>query len=149
MYQMRVSLLCSIDSNNLMNTSITSFVCQFPAVLDEYKKRLKSDPSLQLKAVCAEMGVKYSRMIDWTSRQGIFVRKLQAEARSKKPSSGMSQAFIQFSPSGHRSSCGLRGVSITFPDGVNLTLQDSSGESIISLLTIYRSRLGGANPCSD
>ena len=145
---MMVSLLCSINSN-LMNTSITSFVCQFPAVLEEYKKRLKSDPGLQLKAVCAEMGVKYSRMIDWTSRQGIFVRTLQAEARGEKPSAGMSQAFIQFSPSGHRSSCGLRGVSITFPDGVNLTLQESSVESIVSLLIIYQSRQGGAKPCSD
>lgn len=103
-------MLCSINSNNLMNTSITSFVCQFPAVLEEYKKRLRSDPSLQLKAVCVEMGVKYSRMIDWTSRQGIFVRKLQAEARGEKPLAGISQAFIQFSPSGRRSSCGLRGV---------------------------------------
>ena len=146
---MRVSLLCSINSNNLMNTSITSFVSQFPAVLEEYKKRLKSDPGLQLKAVCVEMGVKYSRMIDWTYRQGIFVRKLQAEDRGEKPLAGISQAFIQFSPSGHHSSFRLRGVSITYPDGVNLTLQESSVESIISLLTIYRSRRGGANPCSD
>ena len=57
--------------------------------------------------------------------------------------------FIQFVPSGKSTSGNLRGVSITFPDGVNLTLQESSVENVISLLNIYSSRLGGAKPCSD
>lgn len=111
---MMVSLLCSINSNSLMNASITSFVCQFPAVLEEYKKRLKSDPRLQLKMVCTEMGVEYRRMIDWTSRNGVFVRKLQTEARGEAPGR-VSQTFIQFSPARRSLSCSLRGVSITFP----------------------------------
>ena len=52
-------------------------------------------------------------------------------------------------PSGRSGFSNLRGVSITFPDGVNLTLQESSVESVISLLTVYQSRRGGAEPCSD
>lgn len=41
---MMVSLLCSINSN-LMNTSITSFVCQFPAVMPAQGADASSTPS--------------------------------------------------------------------------------------------------------
>lgn len=121
---------------------------QFTALIEEYKQRLKSDPSIQLKVVCTEMGVEYRRVIDWTTSHGIFVRKLQAEARGEIPTD-TPQTFVQFGPSRHSLSCDLRGISITFPDGVNLTLQESSVESVISLLTVYQSRQGGAASCSD
>ena len=55
---------------------------------------------------------------------------------------GDNPAFVQFVPrQGIESSpSSLRGVSITFPDGVNLTLQECTTESVISLLTIYQQR---------
>lgn len=37
-------------------------------------------------------------------------------------------------------SVSMRGISITFPDGVNLSLQEGNAESIADLLAIYRSR---------
>ena len=36
------------------------------------------------------------------------------------------------------------GISITFPDGVNLSLQECSAESVADLLAIYRNRCGAA-----
>lgn len=132
-----------------MDSSITPSPHQYLAIIEEYKKRLKSDPSLCLKSVCAEMGVKYRRLIDWTTSHGIFVRKLQTEARAEISGDATSQTFVQFAPSHRTSFSGnLRGVSITFPDGVNLTLQESSMESVISLLTIYKSRQEGVPSCS-
>ena len=54
-------------------------------------------------------------------------------------------SFIQFAPSAPAApSASMRGVSITFPDGVNLSLQECSAESVADLLAIYRSRCGAA-----
>ena len=96
---------------------------------------------------------KFRGVIDWTKRHRISVLELRREARGE--TAGRSESpksdgtFIQFMPSGRSASSNLRGISITFPDGVNLTLQESSVESVISLLTVYQSRRGGAEPCSD
>ena len=42
------------------------------------------------------------------------------------------------------SAASMRGISITFPDGVNLSLQECSAESVADLLAIYRNRCGAA-----
>lgn len=117
--------------------------------LEDYKSRLSSDPYLRLIDFCKEQHTDYRQLIYWMSHHQLSVRRLQAEARSEILEKE-SETFIQFvSAPKPISSCPLTGVSITFPDGVNLTLQESSVESVISLLTVYRSRLGGASSCSD
>ena len=57
-----------------------------------------------------------------------------------------SVSFIQFAPSAPAAapSASMHGVSITFPDGVNLSHQEGSAESIADLLVIYRSRCSAA-----
>ena len=86
-------------------------------------------------------------------RSGIDLREMKREVNAEESEgtteSKTEETFIQFVPSGKSLSGNLLGVSITFPDGVNLTLQESSVESLISLLSIYKSRLGGAKPCLD
>ena len=125
----------------------------YSGVIEGYKTRLRSDPNLRLSEYCKESDTHYGRVIDWMRRHGISVRELRRESRGEVSGRSMASSsegtFIQFVPSGKSTSGNLRGVSITFPDGVNLTLQESSVESIISLLSIYSSRLGGAKPCSD
>lgn len=125
----------------------------YSGVIEGYKTRLRSDPNLRLSEYCKESDTHYGRVIDWMRRHGISVRELRRESRGEVGGRSMASSsegtFIQFVPSGKSTSGNLRGVSITFPDGVNLTLQESSVESIISLLSIYSSRLGGAKPCSD
>ena len=126
---------------------------RYRKVIEGYKSRLMSNPDLNLSEYCKESHTNYRGVIDWTKRRGISILELRRKARgetlvrSANPKSDGN--FIQFMPSSRATSCALRGVSITFPDGVNLTLQESSVESVISLLTVYQSRQGGARVCSD
>ena len=121
--------------------------------IDDYKLRLKDNPDLKLSEYCKEVHTNYRRVLGWTRRHGISISALKSKA-SGGTAWGLSDtepgnAFIQFVPSSRLTSASLLGISITFPDGVNLTLQESSVESVISLLTIYKSRHGGAKSCSD
>lgn len=122
-------------------------------IIEGYREQLRKNPDLRLSEYCKESHTNYRGVMDWAKRHGIRIMDLRREARGettfKSVHSNSSNSFIQFRPSNVVSSCNLYGVSITFPDGVNLTLQESSVESVISLLTIYQSRHGGANSCSD
>lgn len=65
---------------------------------------------------------------------------LVAAAAETKPVS-----FIQFTPSASAVPfASMHGVSITFPDGVNLSLQECSAEGVADLLAIYRVRCNAA-----
>ena len=126
---------------------------RYRKAVDGYKSRLKDNPDLTMYDYCKEQNINYSRLIGWMGRHGVSVIKLRHELRKETECSlsdiDSGNAFIQFVPSSRTTSGNLRGISITFPDGVNLTLQESSVESVISLLTIYQSRQGGAGICSD
>ena len=124
-----------------------------------YKSELAANHKLSLKAFCDRHGiVEYKKLLWWCNGQGISIYALQgrngygsqdpAQYRGNEQHNG-NGTFIQFSPAHRPSSCDLRGISITFPDGVNLTLQESSVESVICLLAVYQSRQGGAKSCSD
>ena len=126
---------------------------RYRKTIDDYKLRLKDNPDLKLSEFCKEVHTNYRRVLSWTRRHGISISALKRKA-SGGTAWGLSDtepgnAFIQFVPSSRLTSASLLGISITFPDGVNLTLQESSVESVISLLTIYQSRHGGAKSCSD
>ena len=126
---------------------------RYRKTIDDYKLRLKDNPDLKLSEFCKEVHTNYRRVLGWTRRHGISISALKSKA-SGGTAWGLSDtepgnAFIQFVPSSRLTSASLLGISITFPDGVNLTLQESSVESVISLLTIYQSRHGGAKSCSD
>ena len=126
---------------------------RYRKIIEGYRSRLRTDPDLKLSEYCKESHTNYSGVIDWTKRHGISILGLRREARGERAVRSASQesegTFIQFTPSSRCVSGDLRGISITFPDGVNLTLQESSVESVISLLSIYQSRQGGAASCSD
>ena len=126
---------------------------RYRRVIEGYKSRLRTNPDLKLSEYCKESHANYRGVIDWTKRHGISILELRREARGETSGSTSAPqsdgAFIQFMPSSRSTFGNLRGISITFPDGVNLTLQESSVESVISLLTIYQSRQGGAASCSD
>ena len=126
---------------------------RYRKTIDDYKLRLKDNPDLKLSEYCKEVHTNYRRVLGWTRRHGISISALKSKA-SGGTAWGLSDtepgnAFIQFVPSSRLTTASLLGISITFPDGVNLTLQESSVESVISLLTIYQSRHGGAKSCSD
>ena len=142
------------EKNKKMEESIPAqAIARYRKVIEDFRSRLGENPDLELREYCKETHTNYRGLIDWMERNGINTCETRRKARAKEndettvlESEG---AFIQFVPSGKSTLGNLRGVSITFPDGVNLTLQESSVESLISLLNIYTSRLGGAKLCSD
>ena len=142
------------EKNKKMEESIPAqAIARYRKVIEDFRSRLGENPDLELREYCKETHTNYRGLIDWMERNGINTCETRRKARAKEndettvlESEG---AFIQFVPSGKSTSGNLRGVSITFPDGVHLTLQESSVESLISLLNIYTSRLGGAKLCSD
>ena len=121
--------------------------------LAAYKSEVASNPNLSFKSFCDNHGIsEYKKLLWWCNGQGISIYALQRRGAHQDTNGAEMKgdgAFIQFTPAVRPSSGDLRGISITFPDGVNLTLQESSVESVVSLLTIYQSRLGGAGVCSD
>ena len=131
----------------------TQAASRYRKIIEGYKSRLRTNPDLKLSEYCKESHTNYRGVIDWTKRHGISILELRREARGgiagRSASPESEGTFIQFMPSGREASGNLRGISITFPDGVNLTLQESSVESVIRLLTVYQSRQGGTSSCSD
>lgn len=108
--------------------------------IEGYKESLKTKPYLAFKSYCRDNNIAYEKILDWTNRQGIFVRDLKGEARGEELSHGDNQqTFIQFRPQARPGIAGgmLKGVSITFPDNINLSLQECTTESLISLLSMY------------
>ena len=119
-------------------------------IISLYKSEVSSNPDLSFKTFCDNHNISdYKKLLWWCNDQGISIYALQGKRRLLNSVRQSEETFIQFVPSGNPASCNLRGVSITFPDGVNLTFQECSVESAISLLSIYQSRQGGSQPCSD
>jgi len=127
----------------------------YRTTLEDYRKALRSDTYTTFCSFCRSRHVSYDGIKKWASAQGISIMALKWEARGEvqpvREDASPSPTFIQFVPSPSRQSPVLRNVSITFPDGVNLTLQESGVTEVMALLDAYRSRHqaeGGAASCS-
>lgn len=109
-------------------------------VYEQYIERLETDAYISFKSFCEEKNVNYRKSLDWTRRRSTSIRDLQNQAQGLTPTTNSSSSFIQFKPSPYSSNVESRltGVNITFPDGVNLVLQECSPESLITLLSNYR-----------
>ncbi len=103
-----------------------------------YKEYLKKDSYLSFKSYCRDNNIKYEKILDWAQRCGIFMRRLQAEARGEGITNEDQQTFIQFRPQSHPvgTDSVLKGVSITFPHNISLTLQECTAvrQSCLSIL---------------
>lgn len=76
----------------------------------------------------------YHKVIGWTSRQGYFVRSIKSSIFGTLPSEDPGPCggtLVQFIP-GHSSAskidASIKGVSIEFPDGVSLRLEECNCE---------------------
>ena len=104
-----------------------------------------------LSSYCRLTHTSYEGIKHWIRSQGLSVKSLkrpnsiQETALAACKPEARPVSFIQFAPSAApASAASMRGISITFPDGVNLSLQECSAESVADLLAIYRSRYGAA-----
>ena len=119
--------------------------------IEAYRESVKSEAGLSLKAFCDRMGLSdgYTKVLSWANRRGVYIFEIH---QGKRDTPNQNQpTFIQLQPSRQSFSSRLKVVSITFPDGINLTLQESGVAEVIALLDSYRSRHqaeGGATSCS-
>ena len=116
-------------------------------VIEAYREAVKSEAGLSLKAFCNRLGLSngYNYVRWWANRHGIFFYEIQ---RGEQGTPNQNQpTFIQVQPSWQSFSSRLKAVSITFPDGVNLTLQESGVAEVIALRSRHQAE-GGATPCS-
>jgi len=119
--------------------------------IDGYRQAVQDRPGLSFKSFCDQSGIiNYKPLLWWCNEHDISVMAIQRGRESK--CSDKTPTFIQIRPRSNTVSIPmLRNVSITFPDGVNLTLQESGVSEVIALLGAYQSRHqaeGGARECS-
>lgn len=112
-----------------------------------FEALFRSGGSATLSSYCESVHVNYSGMKHWVAVNGLSVRRLknghriaqaQAEAGTPEDAQGM---FVQFMPPTPITSAPMHGVSISFPDGVNLTLRECTPEGIVTLLDTYARRI--------
>jgi len=111
------------------------------AAIESYRAAASSNPGLSFKGFCDQSGIKnYKALLWWCNRQHISIQSIQREAGKNQSASMAAPTFIQFRPRPHGQPSTLKNISITFTDGVNLTLQESGVEDLVSLLTLYQTR---------
>ena len=104
----------------------------YTRTLSDYKSCLCSSPALTLRSYCRERHVNYHGMCLWLSRHGISIRELRPSSSvttAKEPASSFSRLFpVCSSPSSSPDM--LYGVTITFPDGVTVSIKQGSSFSV-------------------
>ncbi len=123
----------------------------YSRTIDRYKEHLSSNPSLYLKEFCRDSHVNYRGLLHWAGRNDISINKLRKSAQPWNVTRPSSEAFIQVVPpvttlsmpllTSVPSVAVLRDVSITFADGVNLSMKECSIANVMSLLEIYKERM--------
>lgn len=119
---------------------------QYECVWKDFLASVQRGETKTLSSYCKAMHIDYERLRRWIRTKGISVRACaqsicRDHPQPKSAAESGPVSFIQFAPSSMPvTSVSMRGISITFPDGVNLSLQEGNAESIADLLAIYRSR---------
>ena len=113
-----------------------------------YESSILSGGTSALSKYCKSLHVNYHGLTKWMAARGLSVRELKVKAREgaaavadKSALEETAGLFVQFTPS--RAASGpirLRGVAISFPDGVGLTLQESTVEEVVALVDTYERR---------
>ena len=132
--------------------------------LEKFKNRLALDPSSSLREFCHEVHVDYNGMKSWYSHHNVSIRNLRKEAEQiRLQDSQESQSkFVQVRPAAvpqhlNGQDCHpamlqpsmLKGVSITFPEGIVMSMSEIGVREVVGLLHAYCDINGGSVPCSD
>ena len=96
----------------------------YTRTLSDYKSCLCSSPALTLRSYCRERHVNYHGMCFWLSRHGISIRELHPSSPDM-----------------------LYGVTITFPDGVTVSIKQGSPFSVNRFIDRYNSKIQEEESC--
>ena len=96
----------------------------YTRTLSDYKSCSCSSPALTLRSYCRERHVNYHGMCLWLSRHGISIRELHPSSPDM-----------------------LYGVTITFPDGVTISIKQGSSFSVSRFIDRYNSKIQEEESC--
>ena len=96
----------------------------YTRTLSDYKSCSCSSPALTLRSYCRERHVNYHGMCLWLSRHGISIRELHPSSPDM-----------------------LYGVTITFPDGVTVSIKQGSPFSVNRFIDRYNSKIQEEESC--
>jgi len=132
----------------------------FPRVVSEYKELLKSgDSAVSLSAYCRGRRVSYKSVTQWMHRHGMDGQSLRMEALLEKQQVGASgkpcglaaeKLMIPLHFSGMKEKGGdemeqMKGVNLTFPDGVVVSIKETSCQALNKFIELYNKTT--AQPC--
>lgn len=143
-------------SNNIFNLpllqqnrQLMKAVERYQLTLDQFKAIRQAGKGITLREFCKEKHVNYQPMTAWLSRKGIYVSNLNPIKKKKtinpvmkkEPRPGIipNQTFVPIQPQGLSKSIlnDLSGVSITFPDGVCVTIKQASACALTDFINNY------------
>ena len=96
----------------------------YTRTISDYKSCSCSSPALTLRSYCRERHVNYHGMCLWLSRHGISIRELHPSSPDM-----------------------LYGVTITFPDGVTVSIKQGSPFSVNRFIDRYNSKIQEEESC--
>lgn len=106
--------------------------------LDSYRKVLETRFNYSLRRHCDMAGTDYYGITRWMRFMGITVRQLQKAARlNAKYPDNPQMVMVQFRPNGGTRSDMFKGVSITWPDGKSLHVEECSVIELCTFLYTY------------
>lgn len=149
--------MTNFDPTPTETTFTETASARYSDTLEKFKSRLKQNPGASLREFCHEVHVNYEGMKSWYSHHDISMRILRKEAKAQlMPPEERPGAFVPLCPKTSSKEAmastakdKLHKIKITFPGGIDLALQESEIDNVISLLLEYRRRQGGTVPCSD
>lgn len=122
---------------------------RYQLTLDQFKSIRQGGKEITLRDFCKEKHVNYPPMTAWLSRKGILVSSLNpikkkniskpVIKKEKSPDILSNQTFIPIQPQAPSKNIinGLSGISITFPDGVCVTIKQSSASALSDFINNY------------
>ena len=117
--------------------------------IEAYKSAiLENEDYISFKTFCDSHGISdYRKLLWWCRAHKISIKGIQRLSQSEPhPGKLLTSSIVQIRPASmprHESSL-LTNLNISFPDGVNLSLQECSVENMANLLVSYRSRCKAA-----
>lgn len=111
---------------------------RYGKTLDSYRDALVTNPNYSLRLHCKMMRTNYYDMSRWMKFMKITVRQLQKAARlnTKYPHTPP-MVMVQFRPNGGSRSDMFKGVTITWPDGKSIHVEECSVIELCTFLYTY------------
>lgn len=128
----------------------------FEKTLQGYKARLEEDSSTSFQLYCREVNVDHKAMQHWLSTEGIILaevkrRYVKKDKNPAKLSRGTMSGFVMLQPMETRKPEAdlLHNVSISFPDGVVVSIKEASARSLNHFINHYNLKTEEVKSCLD